>query len=142
MRTGARHRRRARDELRKGMVRREMRHLLTLLLLATPALPQLSEAQKSATDNLARKTLAETGVPAASIAVVKDGKIALVKAYGDAKLNPKIAATPAMRFKIASNSKQFAAAAVLLLAEQHKLSLDDPVSRYLPTLTQDRKSVV
>src|ERR1700689_2520394 len=109
------------------MVRREMRHLLTLLLLATPALPQLSEAQKSSTDNLVRKTLAETGVPAASIAGVKDGKIALVKAYGDEMPNRKIAATPAMRFKIASNSKQFAAAAVLLLAEQHKLSLDDPV---------------
>src|SRR5580704_9310626 len=117
-----------------------MRHLLCLflflLLVATPALPQLSDAQKSAIDNLARKTLAETGVPAASIAVVKEGKTAMVKAYGDAKLSPKIAATPAMRFKIASNSKQFAAAAVLLLAEQHKLALDDPVSRYLPTLTR------
>jgi D-alanyl-D-alanine carboxypeptidase len=124
------------DELRKEMVRREMRCLLILLLLATPALPQLSDAQKSAIDNLARKTLAETGVPAASIAVVKDGKIAMASAYGDAKLNPKVAATPAMLFKIASNSKQFAATAVLLLAEQHKLSLDDPVSRYLPTLTR------
>src|ERR1700677_1169777 len=119
-----------------------MRHLLILLLFAAPAFPQLIEAQKSSIDRLAHKTLAETGVPAASIALVKDGKIAMVKAYGDAKLNPNIPATPAMRFKIASNSKQFAAAAVLLLAEQHKLSLDDPVSRYLPTLTQDRKSVV
>jgi D-alanyl-D-alanine carboxypeptidase len=124
------------DELRKEMMRREMRRLFILLLFATPAFPQLSAAQKSAIDDLARKTLAETGVPAASIAVVKDGKIALAKAYGDAKVNPKIAATPAMRFKIASNSKQFAAAVVLLLAEQRKLSLDDPVSRYLPTLTR------
>src|SRR6202167_5388145 len=115
------------DELRKEMVRREMRCLLILLVLATPALPQLSDAQKSAIDNLALKTLAETGVPAASIAVVKDGKIAMAKAYGDAKVNPKVAATPAMLFKIASNSKQFAATAVLLLAEQHKLSLDDTV---------------
>src|SRR6202522_2934316 len=113
-----------------------MRHLLILLLFAAPAFPQLSEAQKSSIDRLAYKTLAETGVPAASIAVVKDGKIAMASAYGDAKLNPKVAATPAMLFKIASNSKQFAATAVLLLAEQHKLSLDDPVSRYLPTLTR------
>ena len=72
-------------------------------------------------------------------AVVKDGKIALAKAYGDAKLNPKVAATPAMRFKIASNSRQFAATAVLLLQEQHKLSLDDPVSRFLPELTRARE---
>ena len=107
-----------------------MRHLLCLflflLLLATPALSQLTDAQKSAIDDLARKTLAETGVPAASIAVVKDGKIAIVAAYGYARLDPKVPATPAMRFKIASNSKQFAASAVLLLEERHK----------------DRKSVV
>src|ERR1700722_12224392 len=116
-----------------------MRHLLLLPLLATPALAQLTDAQKAAIDDLARKTLAETGVPAASVAVVKDGKIALAKAYGDAKLNPKTAATPAMRFKIASNSKQFAATAVLLLQEQHKLTLDDPVSRFLPELTRARE---
>ena len=112
------------------------RHFLLLLLLAPPAFPQLTEAQKASISDLARQTLSETGVPAASIAVVKDGKIAMVAAYGFAKLNPKVAATPAMRFKIASNSKQFAATAVLLLAEQHKVSLDDPVSRYLPTLTR------
>ncbi len=41
-----------------------------------------------------------------------------------------------MRFKIASNSKQIAATATVLLAEEHKLSLDDPVSRYLPGLTR------
>ena len=113
-----------------------MRHFLFLLLLATPAFPQLTDAQKTSISDLARRTLSETGVPAASIAVVKDGKIAMVAAYGDARVNPRVAATPAMRFKIASNSKQFAASAVLLLAERHKLSLDDPVSRYLPTLTR------
>jgi len=116
-----------------------MRHLLPLLLLATPAFAQLTEAQKASIDDLARKTLAETGVPAASIAIVKDGKIAMAKAYGDAKVSPKIPATPAMRFKIASNSKQFAATAILLLAEQHKLTLDDPVSQYLPALTRARE---
>ena len=120
-------------------MKQAMRHLPLLFLLAIPALAQLTEAQKASIDDLARETLAETGVPAASIAVVKDGKIAMVAAYGDAKLNPKVAATPAMRFKIASNSKQFAATAVLLLAEQHKLSLDDPVSRYLPELTRARE---
>lgn len=41
-----------------------------------------------------------------------------------------------MRYKIASNSKQFAAAAILLLVEEHKLSLDDKVSRFFPKLTR------
>ena len=119
-----------------------MRHVLLLLLLAAPAFPQLTEAQKASISALARQTLAETGVPAASIAVVKDGRVAMLAAYGYAKLSPKVAATPAMRFKIASNSKQFAATAVLLLAEQHKLSLDDPVSRFLPSLTRAREVTI
>ena len=74
--------------------------------------------------------------------MVRDGKIVMAAAYGDAKLSPRVAATPAMRFKIGSNSKQFAAATVLLLAEQHKLSLDDPVSRYLPSLTRANEVTV
>ena len=41
-----------------------------------------------------------------------------------------------MRYKIASNSKQSLAAAMLLLAEEGKLSIDDPVSRFLPELTR------
>jgi D-alanyl-D-alanine carboxypeptidase len=113
-----------------------------LVLIATSALAQLSEPQKATIDDLARRTLAETGVPGASIAVVRDGKIVMAAAYGDAKLSPRVAATPAMRFKIGSNSKQFAAATVLLLAEQHKLSLDDPVSRYLPSLTRANEVTV
>lgn len=80
--------------------------------------------------------LASTGVPSASVAVVKAGKIAYVQAYGDARLEPRAAARPGMRYSIGSISKQFTAAAVLMLAQEHKLSLDDPVSRFLPTLTR------
>jgi D-alanyl-D-alanine carboxypeptidase len=116
------------------------RGLLLGCLLATAGAiscsAQLTDAQKTAIDQIARKVLADTGIPAASVAVVKDGKLALAQAYGDAKLNPRVAATPEMRFKIASNSKQIAAAAILLLAERHKLSLNDPVSRWLPDLTR------
>ena len=87
-------------------------------------------------DKVATDTLARTGVPSASIAVVKDGQIAYVKAYGDARLEPKTPATPQMRYSIGSISKQFTAAAILLLQEQGKLSLDDKVGRYVPDLTR------
>ncbi len=87
-------------------------------------------------DRVVREVLAQTGVPSVSIAVVRDGKVSYVKAYGDARLAPRVAAAPAMRYKIASNSKQFAASAILLLAEEGKLSLDDTVSRWLPGLTR------
>ncbi|HWE51194.1 MAG TPA: serine hydrolase domain-containing protein [Bryobacteraceae bacterium] len=113
-----------------------MRRILALALIALPAFAQIPDGTRTSIDDIAHKVLAESHVPAASIAVVKDGKIAYVQAYGDAKLDPKTPATPSMRFKIASNSKQIAAAATLLLAEENKLSLDDHVSRFLPGLTR------
>ena len=87
-------------------------------------------------DKVASDTLARTGVPSASVAIVKDGQIAYVKAYGDAKLDPKTPATSAMRYSIGSISKQFTAASILLLQEQGKLSLDDKVGKYIPNLTR------
>ena len=70
------------------------------------------------------------------MAVVQDGKIAYVQAYGSARLDPQTTATAAMRYSIGSISKQFTAAAMLMLAEEGKLSLDDPVSKYVPGLTE------
>ncbi|MDX6499776.1 MAG: D-alanyl-D-alanine carboxypeptidase, partial [Blastocatellia bacterium] len=87
-------------------------------------------------DKVATDTLAKTGVPSASVAIVKDGQVVYVKAYGDARLDPKTPATPQMRYSIGSISKQFTAAAILLLQEQGKLSLDDKVAKYVPNLTR------
>ena len=108
-----------------------MRKLLLLLLLTIPL-----SAQRAEVDRAVNEVLAETGAPSASIAIVKDGKIAYEQAYGNARLDPKTPATPAMRYSIGSISKQFTAAAVLLLVEDGKLSLDDRVVRWLPELTR------
>jgi hypothetical protein len=51
----------------------------------------------------------------ASVAIVKDGTIAYLQAYGDARLEPKTPARAEMRYSIGSISKQFTAAAILLL---------------------------
>ncbi len=87
-------------------------------------------------DALVVKALADGTTPSVSIAIVKDGKLAFAKAYGDARTASKMAASAEMRYKIASNSKQITAAAILLLAEEHKLSLDDRVARFFPKLTR------
>jgi CubicO group peptidase (beta-lactamase class C family) len=76
--------------------------------------------------------LKSTGAPSASIAVVKDGQLAYARAYGLASVETKTAATAAMRYSIGSVSKQFAASAILLLAEEGKLSLDDKVEKFVP----------
>jgi D-alanyl-D-alanine carboxypeptidase len=87
-------------------------------------------------DSIATAVLASTGVPSASVAVVTHGRLTYAHAYGTAKLDPRTAATPDMRYGIGSISKQFTAAAVLLLQQDGKLSLDDPVGKYLPGLTR------
>ena len=97
--------------------------------------PLLASDLRNQIDGIAHHVLETTGVPGASLAVVKDGKIAYLQAYGEARLDPRTASQPQMRYSIGSISKQFTAAAMLLLAEEGKLSLDDPVSKYVPGLT-------
>jgi CubicO group peptidase (beta-lactamase class C family) len=91
-------------------------------------------------DRIAQQVLDQTGIPSASLAVVKGGKLIYTHAYGSARLatatTPALPATPQMRYSIGSISKQFTATAILLLQEEGKLSLDDPVGKYIPGLTR------
>lgn len=112
------------------------RTCVCVALSAASLLAQLPGDTTAAIDKLVEKALAESGTPAVSIAIVKDGKVAMAKAYGDARLEPKTPATTAMRFSIGSVSKQFLAAGILLAAEDGKLSLNDRVGKYLPHLTR------
>ena len=96
----------------------------------------LPAATAGGIDAAAADVLKATGVPSASVAVVQGGKVAYVKAYGMARLDPAMAAEPGMQYSLGSVSKQFTAAVVLLLAEDGKLKLDDPVGKYLPGLTR------
>ena len=93
-------------------------------------------------DRIAAQVLEQTGVPSASVAVVQHGKLVYTHAYGLARLDPKTPATPDMRYSIGSISKQFTAAAILLLQEDGKLSLDDAVGKYIPGLTQGDKVTI
>ena len=114
-------------------------HFRTIVLASSMAACLWAQLPPEATakiDAAAEKALADTGAPSVSVAVVKDGRIAYVNAYGKARLDPATPARPEMRYSIGSVSKQFMAAAILMLAEEGKLSLDDHVSRFLPNLTR------
>jgi CubicO group peptidase (beta-lactamase class C family) len=112
-----------------------------LALVAVPATAQqLTPAEVGQIDQLVTKTLSDTGVPAAEIAIVRDGKLVLTKAYG--KANEGMPAKPDQPYQIASNSKQFTAMALMLLRDEGKLSLDDPVSRYIPGITEGDKITI
>src|ERR1700722_2924985 len=96
-----------------------------------PALDAAAEAKIS-------KLLADSGAPSVSIAIVEHGQ----PAYGKASLAPNRAADARTRYAVGSVSKQFTAAAILLIAEQGKLSLDDRVSKYFPDMTRANEITV
>lgn len=72
--------------------------------------------------------------PGCAVGVATDGKLALAKAYGMADLEHDVKIAPDTIFEAGSVSKQFTAAAVLLLAREGRLSLDDPVRKYVPEI--------
>ena len=72
--------------------------------------------------------------PGCAVGVDVDGHSALEKGFGMADLEHDVPNTPDTIFEAGSVSKQFTAAAVLLLARDGKLSLDDPVRKYIPEL--------
>lgn len=105
-----------------------------LLPIAPLHAQQLQPDEITAIDALVSNTLKTTGVPSAEIAVVRDGEVVLQRAWG--KPSETIATpNPLLPYQIASNSKQFLAALLLLLQDDGKLSLDDPVSKWVPGVT-------
>ncbi|MEO8451050.1 MAG: serine hydrolase [Gemmatimonadota bacterium] len=75
-----------------------------------------------------------TNTPGCALGVFRDERIIYARGYGMADLNQGLAITPRTVFYLASMSKQFTAAAIALLAEQGKLSLEDPIRKYVPEL--------
>lgn len=112
---------------------------LPALLLGAMTLLAAPAAQAAvANDELARyadQLFAQTypaGEPGAAVLVAKDGQVLLRKGYGLANLELGVPIQPDMVFELGSITKQFTAAAILLLQERGKLSVNDEITRYLP----------
>jgi CubicO group peptidase (beta-lactamase class C family) len=115
--------------------------LLAVLLTAALTAPAQSTLQQNV-DRAVSWALQETGSPGASVALVLNAQLAFAGAFGSARLAPPTPASSTMRYAIGSVSKQFTAAAILLLAEEGKLTLDDPVSRFFPELTRAKEVTI
>ena len=92
--------------------------------------------QEATIDELGERALRATEGPSLNVAAIENGAIAYLRAFGDDRLEPRRAATTQSVYNIASVTKQFTAAGVLLLEREKKLSLDDAVGRYFPHLTR------
>ena len=102
----------------------------------------LSADMQSKVDAAVHDVLAKTSVPSASVGIVQGGRVVFTKAYGHARLTPPMLATTDLHYAVGSISKQFTAASILLLVQQHKVSLDDPVSRFVPGLSRGNEVTV
>lgn len=74
----------------------------------------------------------QPNAPGAAVAVVKNGEVIHARGYGLANVEWNVPITTDTVFRLASVSKQFTATAIMMLAEQGKLSVDDPITRFLP----------
>ena len=100
-----------------------MRRILLLLFLAFPAAAQY--------DDLLNTTKSQWNVPAIAVAVVQNDKVVYLKAVGVKELGKNDPVTPDTLFEIASTTKAFTTTALAMLADEKKLSWDDPVRKHL-----------
>jgi CubicO group peptidase (beta-lactamase class C family) len=94
-----------------------------------------------AADAISTAAVREQRLSSLSIAIAHGSRVLLAKAYGFADLEHEVPATERTVYRIGSITKQFTAAAILRLAVQRKLSLDDEASRYVPSLKRSGHSV-
>ncbi|MCM2316140.1 MAG: beta-lactamase family protein [Thermoanaerobaculia bacterium] len=92
-------------------------------------------------DRYVESRIRELHIPGASIAVVRDGKLVKAQGYGRASLELNAPATKSTVYEIGSNTKQFTAAAVMLLVEEGKVGLDDTLTKYFPATPPAWKDV-
>ena len=109
------------------------RTFLILLILSLAVGASAADQAKSDIDRFIKRTLSDIPVmPSVGIAIVRDGKPYYANTFGDAKLDPKTAATINTGYYIGSNTKAFTGLACAILAGRGVIDLDAPLTKYLP----------
>lgn len=103
-----------------------MRVLVTAVVMGL-----MAAAAADPVDDYVKGQMAARKLPGLSLAVVQKGRIVKAAGYGVASLELRVPATAQTVYEIGSISKQFAADAILLLVEDGKLQLDDPIAKYV-----------
>ena len=121
------------------------RVLPVIIFIATPCLAQqLSRYDRDAAvkiDRVVRQQMLADKIPGVSLAVLRKGKIVLLRSYGLANVEHNVPVKPATIFQSGSMGKQFTAAAIMLLVQENKLSLHDKISSYFPDIPATWKDI-
>jgi CubicO group peptidase (beta-lactamase class C family) len=113
------------------------RAVLALMLAAATSSAQVSADSVPKWVDTVFAPYAAKQSPGCAVGVTRNGTLSFAKAYGLADLQRGLPITPDTRFYIASLSKQFTAMSIVLLAEDHRLTLDDPLRKWIPELSVD-----
>jgi D-alanyl-D-alanine carboxypeptidase len=104
---------------------------------ATAQIIQPSAESLAELDQQIKTYLNENNIPGGLVAVASRGKIIHLGKYGMANVELSVPVTDCTVFEIGSISKQFVSAAAMLLVQENKLGLDDPIHQYLPGLPSE-----
>jgi D-alanyl-D-alanine carboxypeptidase len=113
---------------------------LTLFLLHSFAASTVS-AQTDQIDDYVQIEMKRRQIPGLALVVIRDGAAVKMKGYGFANLEHDVPVTPDTVFELASVTKQFTAAAVMILVEEGKIKLEDSIAEYLPNSPDHWKDI-
>jgi CubicO group peptidase (beta-lactamase class C family) len=109
---------------------------------ALVAVPGWAAAQKvipivpSQIDSIIRQQITDKHIVGVSVGMMQNGQVVFARGYGVANVQSQAPVTPTTMFAIGSVTKQFTCSSLMMLQEQHKLSINDPVAKYFPNLTR------
>lgn len=103
-------------------------------LVSSAALSAQGRSDIPGADAWLKKQMTERRIPGMAVAVIRDGKVVMSRAYGMASVEHRVPVTPTTRFIIASTTKAWAATAVMMLVGQGKIGLDQGIGSLLPGL--------
>jgi len=108
-----------------------MKRLLSVLILLCALRVEAQTIDAKAVDKIMTATMTAWKIPGAAIAIVKNDRVIYLKSYGVKELGKTDPVTPDTLFHIASTSKAFTTTAISMLADEKKLSWDDPVRKHV-----------
>jgi len=111
--------------------------LLIVGLLSSAALAQSTDK----VDDYVQGVMKERKIPGIALLVVQDNKVVLSKGYGFSNVELQVPVKPETVFQSGSMGKQFTAAAVMMLVEEGKIGLEDPLTKYFPEAPAAWKNV-
>ncbi|MBC7909504.1 MAG: beta-lactamase family protein, partial [Pyrinomonadaceae bacterium] len=104
-------------------------------LFASPVAAQTATPDFSALEKVVLEELKETNTPGAAVAIVSGDRVIYAKGFGLANVETGAQVSPDMLFRLGSTTKMFTGAALVTLAAQGKIKLDEPIGTYVKSLT-------